>query len=275
MSRIAELVYEDLIARGRKVATAKEWWSLVEKFVEVCGEKESYDRSDLIKYLAVLRTKYKHGNNTIYKDMRPLKLLCEIQGWDGGFPKVVLPKVNADEVRRTIFSTDEIRLLVLKSREMLPVRHLAYLALSTTYGMRRGELCGLDARELREGKTVTVSTLKGGLTTIHSVPEQIVPFIQHYENAELDYMTDVFEKAVKVLKLKLVGDRWGWHSVRRALTTELLLKEVSGLNILRFMRWSEASIRGEFGMLKLYAKQDQERVDREVFRIHPFLDYWA
>lgn len=88
-------------------------------------------------------------------------------------------------------------------------------------------------------------------------------------------MTDVFEIMIKKIGYKLVGDRWGWHSIRRTLATELLLREVSGINILRFMRWSEMSIKGEFGMLTLYAKKDQSRVDKEIFSVHPFIDCWV
>ncbi|GAI64603.1 unnamed protein product, partial [marine sediment metagenome] len=38
---------------------------------------------------------------------------------------------------------------------------------------------------------------------------------------------------------------------------------------------SDASTRGEFGMLVIYAKKDQERIDEEIFKIHPFLPYWG
>ena len=47
------------------------------------------------------------------------------------------------------------------------------------------------------------------------------------------------------------------------------------MNVLRFMRWSEASIRGELGMLAIYARRDQERIDKEVFMMHPFLGFWG
>jgi len=55
---------------------------------------------------------------------------------------------------------------------------------------------------------------------------------------------------------------------------ELILSEASALNVLRFIRWSDASTRGEFGMLMIYAKKDQERIDQEIFKVHPFLSWW-
>jgi len=46
------------------------------------------------------------------------------------------------------------------------------------------------------------------------------------------------------------------------------------LNIVRFMRWSDAMVKGSFGMLAVYARKDQSRVDAEIFKCHPFLKYW-
>ncbi|GAJ24482.1 unnamed protein product, partial [marine sediment metagenome] len=47
------------------------------------------------------------------------------------------------------------------------------------------------------------------------------------------------------------------------------------LNITRFMRWSDTTVQKEFGMLAVYAKKDQARIDQQIFRIHPFLPYWG
>jgi hypothetical protein len=70
------------------------------------------------------------------------------------------------------------------------------------------------------------------------------------------------------------GQYYGWHSIRRALATELLMRDVSLINILRFMRWSDASLRGEFGMLVIYARRNQGEIDECVFKVHPFLASW-
>lgn len=49
----------------------------------------------------------------------------------------------------------------------------------------------------------------------------------------------------------------------------------SALNILRFMRWSDASLKGEFGMLVIYARCEQDKIDRSIFEVHPFLSAWS
>ena len=55
LSSNAELVYEDLIARGKQVETAKRWRATVQRFEACCGIKDSYDRADVIKFIAELR----------------------------------------------------------------------------------------------------------------------------------------------------------------------------------------------------------------------------
>lgn len=272
MGKVADLVYQDLVARGKKISTAKEWRSVVDKFVEANGEKERYERADLIRFLALMREKYKHCQNTINKDLRAMKLLAEIQNWPGGFPKLALPKVGVDDVSRPVFEVDVFVNIIREARGVLIPRHMCYLALGATYGMRREEICHLNPAELKRGEYVTVKALKGGGKTVHLIPEQIRRWVSVYETSTIDCMTDMFEAMLAKLKIEGNGLKWGWHSVRRALATELLLREVSGINILRFMRWSEGSVKGEFGMLALYAKKDQARVDAEVFKVHPFLD---
>jgi len=58
------------------------------------------------------------------------------------------------------------------------------------------------------------------------------------------------------------------------LATELLMRDVSLINIVRFMRWSDASLRGEFAMLVIYARRNQAEIDECVFKVHPFLASW-
>jgi hypothetical protein len=41
------------------------------------------------------------------------------------------------------------------------------------------------------------------------------------------------------------------------------------------MRWSDASLKGEFGMLAIYAKRNQEEIDMSIFKVHPFLPIWS
>ena len=158
MNRLAERVSMDLAARGKDVETAKRWRSLVTKFESCCGTKVKYDRDDVVRYLCHLREQG-YRQSSIDVMVRPVKLLAHIQGWS--FPRLAMPKVRDDDVSRPMLSHDEVCLMIKRGKEVLSARELAYLALSTTYGLRREELSSLGRID---GK-VTVNTVKGGPVT--------------------------------------------------------------------------------------------------------------
>jgi len=271
MAKLAEMIYQDLIGRrGSSHDTAKHWKTWLERFENVCGVKEKYDRADVIKFLTWEREQG-FNENSIKTHLRPLKLLAQIQGWE--FPKLTFRKIRAEEITRTIFTRDQVVSLIQMGRKLLEPKELAWLALATTYGLRREELGKPDAPDITDG-TITIHTVKGGPITTHLIPPEIAPFLKHYTPYTADYMSHRFLRILDKIGIK-VGAGYGWHSIRRALATELLLSEASALNITRFMRWSDTSLRQEFGMLSIYAQKDQARIDRQIFRIHPFLPYWG
>ena len=121
---------------------------------------------------------------------------------------------------------------------------------------------------------MTVPTAKGGKITTHLVPSEIRPYLRHFRHYAPDSLTHMFHRILTKIGLSTTTG-FGWHSIRRSLITELVLSEASALNVIRFMRWSEASAKGEFGMLAIYAKGDQARIDKSIFKMHPFLPYWG
>ncbi len=163
MATVAEKVYMDLVARGKDIETAKRWRHLTMKFEVYCGTKSEYARDDVIRYLCCLREQG-YRQSSIDVMVRPLKLLAQIQAWT--FPRLAMPKVRDGDVRRPMFSHDEVCQMIRRGKEVLSAREVAYLALSTTYGLRREELSGLGRID---GK-VTVDTVKGGPVTTHVVP---------------------------------------------------------------------------------------------------------
>jgi len=267
---LREIIYNDIMARGKTEAVAKEWSAVAAEFEQVCGEKESYVRTDVTAFLAHLR---KRGilQSTIDKDLKAIKLLAEIQGWE--YPKLSLRKVSPDEIRRTILSKESIGSVITLGKYLLNGPELCYLALATIYGLRRIEMTRTNASSFSGGH-LTVDTAHGGRVTTHLIPPEISPYLGHFQHYEPDSLTHMFHRiALKTGLDTSIG--YGWHSIRRSLATELILSEASSLNVLRFMRWSEASIRGELGMLAIYARRDQERIDKEIFMMHPFLGFWG
>jgi len=267
MVSVGEKVYMDLMARGKDVATARDWCRWIMKFEVCCGNKSQYERDDVIRYLCYLREKG-YRQSSIEVMVKPVKLLAQIQGW--GFPRLAMPKVREGDVRRPMFSNAEVYMLIKRGKEVLSSRELAYLALSTTYGLRREELTSLGRID---GK-VTVNTVKGGPVTTHVVPSEIKPYLAGYERTGVRYMSRIFQRIIRKAGIGLASGNYGWHAIRRGLATELLYRDVSLINVVRFMRWSDGNVKGGFGMLTVYGKRNQEEVDRSVFRVHPFLNIW-
>ncbi len=276
---LRDLVYSDLTARGRTEAVAREWGAVAGEFEEVCGCKcaeidpeeygKKYARADLTLYLASLR-KRNLSQSTIDKNLKSIRLLSQIQGWD--FPKLSLRRTSPDDIKRTILPLDHVSSMIQMGKSLFNEHELCYLALSTTYGLRRAEMARLHQEDLHDG-TVTIHTAKGGRATSQTIPPEISSFLHHFKHYEPDSLTHMFHRLAQKTGLTTAAG-FGWHSIRRGLATELILADASALNVLRFMRWSDASARGEFGMLAIYAKRDQARIDEAIFKIHPYLPFW-
>ena len=270
ISSNSQLVYHDLIARGRQVETARRWRSLVQKFEACCGAKDSYYRADVVKFIAELRQQGMK-QSSINSRLKALRLLCQIQNWDGGFPRLAMPKVKNSEVNRPLFTTDQVVHIISRAREVCSERELSSLAAASVYGLRREEIGTLEVH----AGVVKVNVAKGGESTFQIIPDAIKDYMKGYRAcSDVRYMTRVFQRVMSKVGLE-VNRGYGWHSIRRALATELALRDISALNIVRFMRWSDAGVKGEFGMLAIYARCEQDKIDKSIFEVHPFLSAWS
>jgi hypothetical protein len=270
ISSNSQLVYHDLIARGRQIETARRWRSLVQRFEACCGVKDSYNRADVVKFVAELREEGMK-QSSINARLKALRLLCQIQNWDGGFPRLAMPKVKNSEVNRPLFCREEVIHIISRARQVCTERELSFLAAASVYGLRREEIGTL---EVREG-VVKVNGAKGGESTFQIIPDAITVYMKGYRGCEdVRYMTKVFQRIMKKTGME-VNRGYGWHSIRRALATELLLGDVSALNIARFMRWCDGSVKSKFGMLAIYDRREQDKIDRSIFEVHPFLRVWT
>ncbi|RJQ37635.1 MAG: hypothetical protein C4555_05995 [Dehalococcoidia bacterium] len=272
-SPYGEMVYLDLIGRGKTLHTARQWGNLISNFEQICGNKSSYDRSDVIKYLAARRQVNINNNSLVRTELAALKLLWQLLEIDK-FPKLNMPKVRNYDVLRPILTKEQIIQLIQSSFNSVSLRNQAFLALATVYGIRREEMARINPSEHIKNGQLTILTAKGGIPTNHIIPECLQAILKHFEPIGPTSLSTSFQIICKSCDIHL-GQRYGWHSIRRALVTELVISEASALNIVRFMRWSDqTSGNGEFRMLARYAKKDQAQIDKQIFAVHPFLKYW-
>jgi hypothetical protein len=182
-----------------------------------------------------------------------------------------MPKVKDSEVNRPLFTRDQVVHIISRAREVCSERELSFLAAASVYGLRREEIGTL---EVSDGH-VKVNGAKGGEVTFQIIPDAIKDYMKDYGACgDVRYMSRVFQRIMSKVGLE-VSRGYGWHSIRRALATEFAVRDVSALNILRFMRWSDASLKGEFGMVVIYARCEQDKMDRSIFEVHPYLSAWS
>lgn len=272
MSELALRIKKDLLARGKTEQCAVHWKTWTERFESVCGTKVEYARDDVINYLAWCREQG-FSQLSIETMLRPIRLVAQIQGWT--FPKLSMKKARDSEIYRPMLSKDEIVRAILEGQRVLIGEELALLALSTTYGLRRAEMAFPNGPVIDvEAGTVRINTAKGGEVTTHLIPDEIKSYLSEYVPFSCGYTSAQYRNIMDRVGVKY-GRRYSWHTIRRTLITELLLSEISSVTVHRFMRWSDGSIKGNFGVMMMYAKKDQARIDSEIFKVHPFLRYWS
>ena len=170
---------------------------------------------------------------------------------------------------------------------VLDAEKAAYLAISTTYGCRKVELCELHEESLNlKDRTIYIATAKHGRQRYHLVPDEIMPVLEaHTFRRRTD--DDLFRMWYFIEDAVGFGHhpRLGWHAVRRTLDTELL-RVLPETTVQSFLRWKKSSSSrmafrysattyiGFDGSSRALAA-DLQKEDLEVFSKHPFLPYWG
>ena len=202
------------------------------------------------------------------------------------------PKIRERDVIKLALNDDLIERMVKVARRGLvsPV-DTVNLALSTVYGMRRGEIGGITAADIKlPERTLYVETIHNGRERDHVIPEAIVPYIEaalpHIKRPRsAKAVTRSFYRVERATGLEHTLDL-GWHSIRRSLDTRLLentaISESSAQN---FMRWKVAGA----NMARRYARGNtfvsgagasvvqsigDNEIDLQIFAVHPFLKFW-
>lgn len=244
------------------------------------------DRETVDKYMKNLKRK-KYSDGTINLHFRVIRTLFSRNKIDWPFNRGESPQIREDNIQAPALHIDLIAKMIKATRENGEPDERAFLALSTIYGLRRIEMVELTEKDVRiKDRTVHITTAKHGRERTHLIPEEIVPCLRGY-----DFNSQMTEFGLLVIWYKLeykIGlahiDRVGWHSIRRMLDT-LLLDQLPQHRVMSFMRWkqrtssnmpyrySAVQIVGEEGMSTRVAGEAAE-VDKAVFDIHPFIEFW-
>jgi site-specific recombinase XerD len=210
-------------------------------------EKKNYSKSTVrLYYYAVLKT---------LKDLG-----VEIQDLNP-------PIIDEDEVNRHIYKEEEVNNLIDTAIRLGGIYAKSFV-ISTVYGLRRTEISKLDNSNINiADRILRVKSVKKGKTVNHLIPDNIVNFIDNSTKFLCDSgMSRIFNKVADMAGVNI--EHSGWHSIRRALVSGLLLNGVPQEIVLGFMRWKTHT------MLDIYHIRNP-REDIVVFESHPFLKMWG
>jgi len=235
---------------------------------------------DLRRYF-LFRKENDIATRTRAKEFVQLKTLFEANGWEWTFTRRDKPKPKEDPYQPA-FPPDEV-LQLIAAREDYTDQENFYLAVSTTFGTRRGEMGLITKRDLKEN-TIFIHTEKGGVQRQQPIPEEIVDILSAWRPRErkggaINYaFQSIMEKSG-------LGRRphWGFHCIRRTLQTLLIINlaknSYSPSMAGDYLRWSKRSTGMVFlgsAMAGLYShpeilSADSLELDRICQSVHPFL----
>ncbi|MDP2158911.1 MAG: hypothetical protein Q8K02_00375 [Flavobacterium sp.] len=181
---------------------------------------------------------------------------------------------------KEMMTHEEVRDLIIESKKHLGTIELGYIALSTIYGLRRIELYDTTSEMIdidRRIFTPFTHKSEGANERIHLIPEEIAPVL--FEMKEglvgikkkpvITQMNFFFDYAAERAGVQL-RPRLGFHSIRRALITELNETDCKPIYIANFMRWKERNPH----IMQEYIQLNPKKVDETIFESHPYLRYW-
>lgn len=267
----------ELKLSGYKPPTQANRRCILNRFLEHAGEKNNYDEYDAIKFLQ--KCSYSQASkiqayNVLLWFYRHI-LECPIND--------KLPRPDKDQVKAPILTHDQVRDMIMGVKIGAGDMLQGIMALSSTYGCRRKELCSITPEHIDlKKKQIYIQSAKGGMSRWMHLPDEIHPQMEglknNYYKTNLTAISQMFQTALKRGAVPHQGERIGWHSVRYRVILEITQAEINDYNMICFFRWSQADSR--VGILYRYrsmAGDDEliEKVDKPIFDVHPFLQYWA
>ena len=272
--------------RRRAPGTITSYLSTASIFLTWLGEQVPPTTQDLRRFFAAREEQgiSPRSRATQFTQIKKLYLACE---WPWPFTRDDMPVADDDDLPfAPAFTLDEVCYLIAQRKNYTP-QETFYLALATTYGLRREEIGRVTKRDI-QGTTIRVRTAKHGQQRTHLIPNEIMPALEIWHPRKRDAWSISYNFR-KITEKSGLGyrPRWGFHSIRRPLLTALIINlakaDYPPSLAAEFLRWSKRSIGAVFlgsPMAGLYThpeaiSADPFNLDRTVFNIHPFLKEWA
>lgn len=262
--------FKESIPAWRSESTKLRYPLLVGHFIDFAGVKPTYDKTDAMKFLnhiinSGLSKNYARWSAYILKGFyESLGITFPLDAGD------LPPQPGLDEIIAPVFTANYVHKFIQVVKNKGSPQMKAYLALSTTYGLRRTEMANISSKDIHNS-VIEIHTIKGGSPREHIIPVEIEPYLDYkFKPVHPQTMVNIFLRMQELAKLKH-GEREGFHSVRRSLVTELLNAGVPIHIAYLFMGWKLST---RLGIIGVYARPSPTEVDKVVMAKHPFLLHW-
>lgn len=258
----------------------------VGEFLDYAGEDLS--RETILNYMEKLRRK-KYSEGTVNLIFRLIRTLFNRNGLEWPFAQGEAPRIREDSIAAPALHPNTIMRMIEAVKKEGDPAEKAFLALSTTYALRRVEMTELSSKDVRtKDKTIHIATAKHGRERTHIIPDQILPHLKEY-----DFDNNMSEFTLFTLWYQLeyrIGmthiPRVGFHSIRRTVNT-LLAKKLPDITVKSFMRHKQrtsSDMTYRYSAVTFVGEEEDAtevvgsalQTDLDVFAdgIHPFIDYW-
>lgn len=259
---------------GKSKTTINQYGNLVNNYFNFYGNNPDIEVSEArIAFFLDSLKESDYSTSYINTTKYALKAFCVANkiSWEEGtylFPM----KLREDEtINQPAFSLDQVRTLIYKVKSEPGVGN-GFLFLISTYGLRQKEARELKKEDIDYEKgTIYIRTAKGGMPRHHLLPDIAKKLIDiDFKPKSRTDMMMHFQYICEIAGVEIPkGEGYGWHSIRRALVTELFNLDFREDQINQFLRWSNSS-----RIVHRYNKPDLFKLDREIFNNHPFLKFW-
>jgi len=239
--------------------------------------------SDFRQYF-IRRRRQGISERTLRKEFFHVKKLALANSWPWPFEKDDTPYPE-DEAQSHPLLPEQIEQLI-KARGKLSTAERFYLAVATTFIVRREDLSRIKKRDF-DGDFFTIHHSKRGRKVKHLIPDALKPIFADYRPKEHNpsALSLMFRRICAKAGL-LHQPGWGWHGIRHTLTTMIAVSlpknNLDPALIADYSGWSKKSMGGFFGgvaMVGLYRHpeildKDPHGLDKVIYSIHPFLPLW-
>lgn len=247
-----------------------------------------FSKENINKYLEHLRREHKYSDGSVNFAFRVVRTLFSRNDLEWPYRRGESPSIREDSIQAPALHPNTIIRLIHAVKGSGDPNEAAFLALSTTYGLRRVEMGELSQGDVRiKDKTIHIATAKHGRERTHIIPEQIIPYLEGHDfNKRISdfYIFTLWYRIENRIGLKHT-DQVGWHSIRRTLNT-LLLRKLPESTVMSFLRWKQRTsshMPFRYSAIKFISEEGETTevvgealdVDNEVFRVHPFIEYWT